>query len=169
MTRVVCGTVLGLVQVRGDHAAHVAEADMHRDADATLQRAADIITIPGDTLWHVGVDAAREEEAAGVLDLAVIGGDKHDKTNHAIDTHSSVSIEFFHILSCLIFGGQRRIDVRHAHEENHEDAPLLPLIRKPAGADAEKACYKVWWDRQELCSGIFVPEVGNNRREEERV
>lgn len=99
MTRVVRGTVLSLVQVRGDHATHVAEADVHGDANATLQGAADIVTIPGDTLWHVGVDAAREEEAAGVLDLAVIGGDEHDEADHARDTHSDVSIDFFPFLS----------------------------------------------------------------------
>lgn len=92
VTGVVLGPVLGLVQVRGDHTAHVAEADVHRDADAALQGAANIVAVPGYALGHIGVNTAREEETAGVLDLTVLSGDEHGETDHTRMWHMALLV-----------------------------------------------------------------------------
>lgn len=60
-------------------------------------------------------------------------------------------------------------NLRHAHEEDHEDAPLLPLVGEVACANTEKACHEIRRYGQELRGGILVSKIGNDRWQEERV
>lgn len=77
VARNVARSVLLQVEEGRDGAAEVAEADVHGDTDTTLERAADVVSVPCDTLGHVGVDTRSQEEAAGVLDGVGVADDEH--------------------------------------------------------------------------------------------
>lgn len=68
---VVRSVVLAVDEAR-DGTAEVTEADVHGDTDTSLERAADVVTVPGDTLGNVGVDARGDEEAGKVLGTVVL-------------------------------------------------------------------------------------------------
>ena len=71
------------VDIRGDHTANVAEGYVHGHADTAFGGAADVVTVPGDALGNVGVDAAGDEEDADVFDGVVLRGDEHDEADEA--------------------------------------------------------------------------------------
>lgn len=77
------GRVLGLVDVGGDAATKIAETDVHGDADTTLDRSTDVVTIPCNTLRNVGVDTRRSKECAGVLDVRLVRRSKQDEAKDA--------------------------------------------------------------------------------------
>lgn len=52
------GRVLGEVHVCGEHAAQVADADLHGHSDGALGRAADVVGVPAGYTWDVWVDSA---------------------------------------------------------------------------------------------------------------
>ncbi len=45
---------------------------MHGNPHGSLEGSANIVTVPGDALWHVWVHADRHEEARKVLDAIVM-------------------------------------------------------------------------------------------------
>lgn len=49
--------VLWQEAVSSDRTTQVAKADVHGDTDTTLERATDVVTVPGDTHWDQGVNA----------------------------------------------------------------------------------------------------------------
>ena len=81
---VVLRAVLGDVEVGRNGTAEIAEAYVHSDADTTLERAANVVAVPGHTLRHVGVDTGSQEEATGVLDSGVLGRNQHDEADDAV-------------------------------------------------------------------------------------
>lgn len=81
MSRNIAGGILREVQVRRDGTTQVAKPYVHGDAYSALQGAADVVAVPGDTLGDVGVDAAGEEKAAGVLDSIVVGDYEHQEAD----------------------------------------------------------------------------------------
>jgi hypothetical protein len=63
------------------YSAQVSEANVASNTDASLDATADVISVPGYTLWYVGVDTASSEEGTGVLDVGVVGRDLHDEAD----------------------------------------------------------------------------------------
>jgi hypothetical protein len=74
-------TVAREEEVSGDGATKVAEADMHGYTDGSLEGAADVVPIPGNTLRYIGIYARSEEEATGVPHAVVVRGKEHNKTD----------------------------------------------------------------------------------------
>lgn len=77
---------LALIDVRTDSTSEITEADVHGDADSPLQRAANVVSVPGYTLGHVGVDAAGDEEASSVAGVVIFGRKKKDEAGDAVRT-----------------------------------------------------------------------------------
>jgi hypothetical protein len=71
------------IDVCGDYTSQVSEGYVHGHADAAFGRAADVVAVPGDSLWNVGVDAAGDEEDADVFYDVVLAGDQHDEADQA--------------------------------------------------------------------------------------
>jgi len=131
-------TSLGKVDETGKHTTEVTETDVHGDTDTALGGSADVVAVPGDTLGHVGVDAACEEEGAGVFDVGVGGGDQEDQTCDGEEG-----------------------------EADHEDAAGSPLVCKVASSDAAETGDNVGRDGHELGSLVCVTKSFDDGWEEE--
>lgn len=61
---------------------------MHSNTNTTLERATNVVAVPGDTLGNVGVDTAGDEESGEVLGTMGFDCSKDDEAN---DTERNVS------------------------------------------------------------------------------
>lgn len=92
----VAGPVPGLlllgVDVGGNNTVHVAPADDDTDHDTALQRAFDVVGRPGQGVGDGGVDADGAEESTCVLDVHIVGGEKHGETDAADERDDHVAV-----------------------------------------------------------------------------
>ena len=65
--------------------AKVTEADVHGNADATLDGATDVVAVPGHALGHVGVYTGSDEKRADVLDRVIRRCHEHDVADDAAE------------------------------------------------------------------------------------
>jgi hypothetical protein len=82
--RIVPRLIAGEEEIRRHGSAEVAEADVHGNTDTTLERAANVVAVPSDTLRDVGVDTRGHEEAANVAHRAVLGNQKHYHADNSV-------------------------------------------------------------------------------------
>jgi hypothetical protein len=111
---------------------------VHRNAHTTLQAAADIVAVPGNTLRNIGIDAACKEETASVFDSCVVRRDEHDESNDS-----------------------------GAEEADHEHAASLQAIREIAAADTADAGCHVGGDGHQLGGFVRVAQGADDGGEEE--
>lgn len=81
MTRQVAGSFVNAENKPRNRTTKVAHTDLHGDTDSTLQRATDIVTVPSNSLWDVGVYTSNNKETGKVLDLVVLNSGEKDETN----------------------------------------------------------------------------------------
>lgn len=120
-----------------DGTTQVAESDVHGNTNTSLQRASDVVTVPGNTHRDQRINTRSGEKCSKILNSSVVGGCKHGESDD---------------------GG--------AFEDTHEDTTLLSFVGEETGCDCENACYDVWWDGHELrllggVSQIFHDSVFN--------
>src|SRR5690606_5937791 len=60
----------------------VTEADVHSNTDTTLGRPSNVVSVPSNTHWDVGVDTASGKEGTEVLNGWLGGGNQHDESNN---------------------------------------------------------------------------------------
>lgn len=122
----------------GQDTTQVATHSLHGQRDGPLGGPARVIPVPGHALRHVGVDAAREEEGAGVLYVDVALGNEHDQSDDADQV-----------------------------PEDHEDAAGGETVGQVAGGEAADAGDDVGRDSHELGLVVGVAEVADDGGEEE--
>ena len=109
------------------------KADMHRNTHGTLDRPADVIAVPSNTLRDVRIDSSPVEKTTSILDVRVLGRDQHDQAD----------------------------DCRDA-ESDHENASGLELIGGEATSDAQEAGDNVWRDGHQLGLFVAVAQCLND-------
>lgn len=138
----VAGSVVGSIILAEDEArdgtTQVTEADVHGDADTSLERATDVVTVPGDTLGNVGVDAAGDHEGGKVLGAVALGAEEDGETDDGDEA-----------------------------ESDHVDTSLLVLIGDEATTDGEETGDDVGRDTHELSHVVAVAETLDNGGEED--
>lgn len=130
--------MLALEEIRGENTAQIGTSCVQAKTNGSLRRSADIITVPGDTSGDIGINPARGEEGSSVLNMNVLCGDEHGKSNN---------------------GEQAEAD--------HEYTALLELVGEKASANSEDTRDDVWWDSHELRFAVLVPHALDDRRQEQ--
>lgn len=116
------------------------KADVEGNADTTLDTATDVVAVPGDALWDIGVDSHSEEETSGVLDVRVLGRDQEDQTENG-----------------------------HETEADHENTSSLESVGRPATGESAETGDDVWRNGHQLSGVVRVSESLDDGGEEERV
>lgn len=138
VTTSVVGSVVLAVDKARDSTTEVTEADVHGNTDTTLERTADVVAVPGDTLGNVGVDTAGDEESTKVLGAVGFDSGEDDETNYSDNA-----------------------------ESNHVDTTLAVLISSETATDGEEAGDNVGRDRHELSNLVGVAKTLDNGGKED--
>lgn len=112
---------------------------MHGDADTTLERSTDVISVPCNTHGYQGVDARSSEESTDILDGRLAGRSKHSESYDGDDL-----------------------------EGQHEDTTLAHLIGKETSSDGENTSYNVDRYGHQLTLFVCVAHVLDDGRQEQR-
>jgi hypothetical protein len=139
VTSVELGRVFLEVDEGSEDTAEVTETDVHGDTDTTLSGTTNVVTVPGDTLRDVGVNATGKEEDTGILDVGVIRADLENNTEH---------------------GGEG--------EPDHEDTASAQFVGKVSTSDAAEASNNVRRNAHELSLIVGVAKGLDDGRQEER-
>lgn len=122
----------------GDGTTQVTETDVHGNTDTSLERATNIVTVPGDTLGNVGVDTAGDHEAGKVLGVVVVSAEKDGETSDGDEA-----------------------------EADHVETSLAVLVSGETTTDGEEAGHDVGRNRHELGHGVAVSETLDNGGKED--
>lgn len=94
-------------------------ADVHGNADTTLDRSTNVVAVPGYTLGYVGVNAGGDQEAAEVLGANTIDASENREAN---DTNG-VSISC-HQIRFVLTPSNRNRSCRY-HADHGDQQPSL--------------------------------------------
>ena len=112
---------------------------MHGNTHTTLEGAADVVSVPGDTHWNQWVDTGGSEESADVLNSWLVSAQEHRKTGDGNQ------------LEC-----------------SHEETTLPHLISSPTGGNGEKTGDHVWWYGHKLSGLVGMAHDFDDGWKEER-
>lgn len=115
------------------------ESNVHSYTNATLDRSANIVTIPRHTLGNVRVDPGSKQKTARIFDMRVLRGNEHDQTNQCGDV-----------------------------EPDHEQAASLEFVCGKASGDTTKAGHDVRRHSHELGLFVGVTQSLDDGGQEER-
>lgn len=121
-----------------DNTSQVTETDVHGNSNTTLGGSSNVVSVPGDTHWDVGIDTASSKEGTGVLNSWLGGGDQHEESDD----------------------GKRA-------EEDHVLSTLLRSISEVTTNDSADTGSDVWRDGHELGVVGSVAHVGDDSWQEE--
>lgn len=130
--------IFGLVDEAGNGTTKITETNVHCNTNATLQRATDVVAVPGHTLWYIWVDAGADEEAAHVSNMVIGRCEEHDETKHCSQA-----------------------------ESDHKDTTSLQSIGGVSTSDTAEAGDNVGRNSHELSSIVCVAERLDDGRKEE--
>jgi hypothetical protein len=120
------------------HASRLTKTDVHCDPHCSLDRAANVVPIPRNTLRNVRVDSTAKEEASRIFDVRVLGRDEHDKANDRRDI-----------------------------EPNHENSSSPESVGSKPTSDAQEAGHDIGWNRHKLRFFVRIVKCLDDRRQEE--
>lgn len=115
------------------------QTSLQTDADAALQTATDVVTVPGYALRNLRVDARREEECTRVADAGHLACQQHDKTNQSVDIHG------------------------------HHEKPTIPQsVSEESATNAEQTCHHIWRHGHQLRCRVRISEVSDDGWQKKR-
>ena len=138
VTRSVVRSIILSEDETRDGTSKVTESDVHGNTDTSLERATDVVTVPGDTLGNVGVDTAGDKEGSKVLGVQVLGAEKDGETDDGDEA-----------------------------ESNHVGTSLSVLIGGETTTNGEETSDDVGRDTHELSHGVAVSKTGDNGGKED--